>query len=90
MNKIEVTPSMIEAGVNALWATGAIELAITAQALRTGWLPPTRNLVQPGDDCALDHVPPGGTAASPVAAICNAFGFGGINACLVVQRPDLD
>ncbi len=74
---------------HALGATGAIELAITAEVLRTGWLPPTRNLEQPGDDCLLDHVPAGGTTTSPAAAICNAFGFGGINACLVVRRPEI-
>ncbi|MGI8916298.1 MAG: beta-ketoacyl-[acyl-carrier-protein] synthase family protein [Chloroflexota bacterium] len=73
---------------HALGATGAIELVITAQALQTGWLPPTRNLVQPDPECALNHVPPGGATATPEAAICNAFGFGGINACLVVRRPN--
>jgi 3-oxoacyl-[acyl-carrier-protein] synthase II len=73
---------------HALGATGAIELAITAQALQAGWLPPTRNLLHPGEGCALDHIPVGGVRAAPAAALCNAFGFGGINACVVVRRPD--
>jgi len=74
---------------HALGATGAIELAITAKALQEGWLPPTINLTQPGSDCELAHVPVDGMATAAEAAICNAFGFGGINACLVVRRPEI-
>lgn len=74
---------------HALGATGAIELAITAKALQAGWLPPTQNLLQPGTDCGLAHVPEGGMPTAADAAICNAFGFGGINACLVVRRPEI-
>jgi 3-oxoacyl-[acyl-carrier-protein] synthase II len=73
---------------HALGATGAIELAITAQALGHCWLPPTANLGRPGDGCSLRHVPAGGASATPNVALCNAFGFGGINACLVVEKPD--
>jgi 3-oxoacyl-[acyl-carrier-protein] synthase II len=71
----------------ALGATGAIELAITVKALQAGWLPPTQNLKQPGAGCGLAHVPEDGMETTAGAAICNAFGFGGINACLVVRRP---
>ena len=70
---------------HALGATGAMELAITALGLREGWLPPTHNLDQPGEGCDLCHVPPGGLARRPRRALCNAFGFGGINACLVLD-----
>lgn len=72
---------------HALGATGAIELAITAQIIHHGWLPPTRNLCRPGDDCALSHVGQDGATIRPEVAVCNAFGFGGINACLVVRKP---
>lgn len=74
---------------HALGATGAIELAVTAQALEVGWLPPTQNLVEPGTGCGLAHVPASGMATAAQAAICNSFGFGGINACLVVRRPEM-
>ncbi|HEY8742059.1 MAG TPA: beta-ketoacyl-[acyl-carrier-protein] synthase family protein, partial [Chloroflexota bacterium] len=72
---------------HALGATGVIEMAIIAQALQEGWLPPTTNLETAGADCALRHVPTGGEEPAQTAALCNAFGFGGINACLVVRLP---
>lgn len=73
---------------HALGATGVMELAITAMAMQADWLPPTRNLHRHGDDCELRHVPAGGLATRTNIALCNAFGFGGINACLAVRRVD--
>jgi 3-oxoacyl-[acyl-carrier-protein] synthase II len=72
---------------HALGATGAIEIAITALAMRHDWLPPTSNLTTPGQDCELDHIPPGGLSAGADVALCNSFGFGGINACVLLRRP---
>jgi 3-oxoacyl-[acyl-carrier-protein] synthase II len=69
-----------------LGASGAIEAAITALALDRGWLPPTTNLVDPDPDCPVVHVPPGGLAATIAVAVTNSFGFGGINASLVLRR----
>jgi 3-oxoacyl-[acyl-carrier-protein] synthase II len=71
-----------------LGASGAIEAAITALALQRAWLPPTTNLVHPDPACPLAHVPPGGLAAPIVVAVSNSFGFGGINASLVLGRWD--
>ena len=75
---------------HALGASGAIEAAICALALARGWLPPTVNLEQPDPTCDLDCLPAasGGRAASPDAVVSNSFGFGGINAVLVL-RPDV-
>lgn len=75
---------------HALGATGAMEVGITAMAMRRGWLPPTKNLTAPGVDCELAHVPPGGLAAHPEVALCNAFGFGGVNTCLLLRRATDD
>ncbi len=72
---------------HALGASGAIEAAICALALSRGWLPPTINLENPDPQCDLDCLPGGGRTASPAAAVSNSFGFGGINASLVL-RPD--
>ncbi len=72
---------------HALGASGAIEAAICALALSRGWLPPTINLERPDPQCDLDCLPGGGRAASPAAVVSNSFGFGGINASLVL-RPD--
>ncbi len=74
---------------HALGASGAIEAAICALALERGWLPPTINLERPDPNCDLDCLPGsgGGRTASPAAVVSNSFGFGGINAALVL-RPD--
>lgn len=71
---------------HALGATGAWEAAITALALQDGWVPPTLNLETPDAACDLDYVPGAGRALAAEVAISNSFGFGGINACLVLRR----
>jgi len=72
---------------HALGASGAIEAAICALALARGWLPPTLNLEHPDPACDLDCLPGAGLPARPAAVVSNSFGFGGINAALVL-RPD--
>jgi 3-oxoacyl-[acyl-carrier-protein] synthase II len=67
-----------------LGASGAIETAICALALYDGWLPGTTNLVQPDADNPLRLIGPCGTAAQPRTVLNTAFGFGGINAALVL------
>jgi 3-oxoacyl-[acyl-carrier-protein] synthase II len=69
-----------------LGASGAIETAITALSLYHGWLPPTTNLCCPDPACDLKHVPACGTKVDVEFAVKNSFGFGGINACLVLGQ----
>ena len=64
------------------------EVAIVAMALDGGWLPPTLNLDNPGDGCDLDYIPKTGRKKSVDYALSNSFGFGGINAALVLKRAD--
>jgi 3-oxoacyl-[acyl-carrier-protein] synthase II len=71
---------------HALGASGAIEAAICALALSRGWLPPTVNLATPDDACDLDYIPCDGRDAFPELILSNSFGFGGINAALVLRR----
>jgi 3-oxoacyl-[acyl-carrier-protein] synthase II len=71
---------------HALGASGAIETAICALSLARGWLPPTINLTHPDPACDLDCLPHEGRAARPGAILTNSFGFGGINASLVLRR----
>ncbi|OLC06489.1 MAG: beta-ketoacyl-[acyl-carrier-protein] synthase II [Gemmatimonadetes bacterium 13_1_40CM_4_69_8] len=71
---------------HALGASGAIEAAICALALARGWLPPTINLQQPDPACDLDCLPREGRPARPEVVVTNSFGFGGINATLVLRR----
>jgi 3-oxoacyl-[acyl-carrier-protein] synthase II len=74
---------------HALGASGAIEAAICALVLQRGWIPPTLNLDEPGDACNLDYVPNEGRSLATRAVMSNSFGFGGINASLVlVAYPD--
>jgi 3-oxoacyl-[acyl-carrier-protein] synthase II len=73
---------------HALGASGAFEVAISALALDRGWLPPTLNLDEPGDGCDLDYIPKVGRQKGVDYALSNSFGFGGINAALVLKRAD--
>jgi len=70
---------------HALGASGAIEVGICAMILENGWVPPTLNHEEPGEGCDLDYVPEsGGRAVQARALLTNSFGFGGINATLVL------
>jgi 3-oxoacyl-[acyl-carrier-protein] synthase II len=71
---------------HALGASGAIELAICALAVAHGWLPPTINLTKPDPACDLDCLPQEGRAARPGVLLSNSFGFGGVNATVVLRR----
>jgi 3-oxoacyl-[acyl-carrier-protein] synthase II len=71
---------------HALGASGAIEAAICALALDREWLPPTVNLAEPDEGCDLDYVPATGRPTRVEHLISNSFGFGGINAALVLRR----
>jgi 3-oxoacyl-[acyl-carrier-protein] synthase II len=71
---------------HALGASGAIEAAICALAMDHRWLPPTINLDRPDPACDLDCLPHEGRAAAPEIVMSNSFGFGGINASLVLRR----
>jgi len=71
---------------HALGASGAIEAAICALAMAHRWLPPTINLESPDPHCDLDCLPADGRSAAPDVVVSNSFGFGGINASLVLRR----
>ncbi|MCS6038797.1 hypothetical protein LNP20_08075 [Klebsiella pneumoniae subsp. pneumoniae] len=71
-----------------LGAAGGIEAIFTIQALRDQVVPPTLNLHHPDEDAA--GIEPGGAAGPPaedaLAALSNGFGFGGVNASLLLKR----
>jgi 3-oxoacyl-[acyl-carrier-protein] synthase II len=73
---------------HALGASGAIEASICAMSLEQEWLPPTLNLDSPGDGCDLDYIPRVGRNSRVDYILTNSFGFGGINAALVLKRAD--
>ena len=73
---------------HALGASGAIEAAIAALSIARGWIPPTLNFVGGDENCDLDYVKGSGRAYRPSVCLSNSFGFGGINACLVMRSAN--
>jgi 3-oxoacyl-[acyl-carrier-protein] synthase II len=71
-----------------LGASGAIEAAVTALALQRRWLPPTLNLSVRDPECDLDYLGGAGAERPCEMAVSNSFGFGGINATLVLKRAE--
>ncbi len=73
---------------HSLGASGAIEAAITAMALREEYLPPTTNLETLDPACDLDFIRDEGRCRPVTYALCDSFGFGGINAALILRAAD--
>ena len=71
-----------------LGATGAMETILCALALDRGFLPPTLHHETPDPACNLDIVPNTGREKPLRYAMNNAFGFGGINAVLVLGKAE--
>ncbi len=70
-----------------LGAAGGLEAIVTALAVRDGILPPTLNLENPDPSAdGLDLIG-GSSREAPVEyALSNGFGFGGVNASVVLGR----
>jgi 3-oxoacyl-[acyl-carrier-protein] synthase II len=81
--KVSSTKSMTG---HLLGAAGGLEAGIAAMALIDQKIPPTINLVEPAEDCVLDYVPNKAIDAKLDVALSNSFGFGGINATLIMRR----
>lgn len=70
-----------------LGAAGALAAVFAVCALREGWLPPTLNLQQPDELAAgLDLIGLQARQAQVDYAMVNGFGFGGVNAALLLRR----
>jgi 3-oxoacyl-[acyl-carrier-protein] synthase II len=67
-----------------LGASPAIETAISALAIARGFVPGTANLDQPDADNTLNVIDARGLNHRPRVVLKNAFGFGGVNAALVL------
>jgi 3-oxoacyl-(acyl-carrier-protein) synthase len=70
-------------------AAGSVELAITALAMRDGFVPPTLNLTRPDPDCDLDCIPLVGREIPFVCAMKLSVAFGGTLAAVALKRPDV-
>lgn len=73
-----------------LGASGAIEAAICALAIRDGWAPSSVNLDEPDPDIAalLPCLLREGRNGDYRRILSTSFGFGGLNAALVFGAPD--
>ncbi|MDF1847503.1 MAG: beta-ketoacyl-ACP synthase II [Parvibaculaceae bacterium] len=70
-----------------LGAAGGVEAVFTAMSLLTGSLPPTLNLRTPDEGMEdLNLTPLTATKREIAHALCNGFGFGGVNATLSMKR----
>ena len=68
-------------------ATGALELALSIEAMNSGSLPPTAHLDQPDPRCDLDYIPLQARHGCHVEAVMsNSFAFGGSNVSLIARR----
>jgi 3-oxoacyl-[acyl-carrier-protein] synthase II len=83
--KISGTKSMTG---HLLGGAGGLEAGITVLALMNQELPPTVNLNEADPECRLDYVPNKAVKHSFDVALSNSFGFGGINATLIMRRWD--
>jgi len=73
---------------HALGASGAIEAVVGALTVKHGWIPPTLNLSTPGEGCDLNYLTDEEGSEQPVKTmLSNSFGFGGINAAVVLGAP---
>lgn len=71
---------------HALGATGAMEAVVCAMVFEKDFVPPTIHFETPDPECNIDCVPNVGRSQRVDYILTNSFGFGGINAALVLGR----
>ena len=89
----KIPMSSIKSMMGHLIAAAGVSGSITCvQAIRTGRVPPTINYQVPDGGLDLDYVPNTSRAITDAAGrslvrqcLCNAYGFGGQNDCLVIR-----
>ena len=70
-------------------ASGAVEAVASVLTLHQRVVPPTLNLHAPDPECDLDYVPHKARPFSGRTVLSNSFGFGGQNATLIFQAPEV-
>lgn len=69
-----------------LGAAGGVEAIIAVKAIGEGIVPPTINLDYPDPACDLDYVPHQARRKEINVVMSNTFGFGGVNAVLILRK----
>jgi 3-oxoacyl-[acyl-carrier-protein] synthase II len=80
---VSSTKSMIGHSVGA---AGAMETVACCLAIEHRTIPPTINYEYPDPECDLDYVPNEAREAQLDVVLCNSFGFGSVNACILLKR----
>ena len=80
---VSSTKSMIG---HSLGASGSMEAMACIGSIQDQVLHPTINLETPDPDCDLDYIPNEAREAKVDVTLSNSFGFGGQNACLVIEK----
>jgi 3-oxoacyl-[acyl-carrier-protein] synthase II len=84
-HKLKVSGTKSMTG-HLLGGAGGLEAGITVLALMNQELPPTTNLDAPDTECRLDYIPNKAIKHNFDVALSNSFGFGGINATLIMRK----
>ena len=70
---------------HALGASGALEIVLAIQCLRSNRVPQTVGLLEPDPECDLDHVLDPQRPGRPGVVLKDSFGFGGTNCVLALD-----
>jgi 3-oxoacyl-[acyl-carrier-protein] synthase II len=69
-----------------LGAAGGVESVFSVLTIYHEKIPGTINLENPDPECDLDYVIDGTREKKVNYVLCNSFGFGGTNACILFKR----
>lgn len=83
--KMPITANKSQVG-HLLGAAGGLESVFSVMTLMEGVIPGTANYENPDPDCDLDYMGDGPRKVQAEYALCNSFGFGGTNACILYKR----
>jgi len=83
--KLAVSSTKASTG-HLMGAGGVTETIACIKAIEDDIIPPTINQTTPDPECDLDFVPNVARKATVNIAMCNAFGFGGQNASLLLTK----
>jgi 3-oxoacyl-[acyl-carrier-protein] synthase II len=80
---ISSTKSMVG---HLLGGAGGVEAIASIKTITEGFIHSTINYEHPDPDCDLDYVPNTARRKEVSVVLCNSFGFGGQNACLLFRK----
>lgn len=82
---IPITANKSQVG-HLLGAAGGIESVFSIMSLHTGKIPGVLNYENPDPECDLHYLKAGSHDIQANNVLCNSFGFGGTNCCLMFKR----